>query len=99
MQRENFIFTIGYKDDQAIVDRKTKARYRNLDTIGLYEAGLLKPAVASAVFASEQGDAAELTRLIERMKGDFSEDFDEQRLRRIYGISRNPGDVSRVLQV
>jgi hypothetical protein len=99
MQRENFVFTIGYKDDQAIVDRRTKARYRKLDTIGLYEAGLLKPAAASAIFAKEQGDDQSLRELITRMTGDLGEDFDEARLRRIYGISRNPEDISKVLAV
>jgi hypothetical protein len=65
----------------------------------LYEEGLLKPAVASAIFAREQGEAAELETLLKRMTADFGEEYDEDRLRRIYGITRDPSEIGKVLAV
>jgi hypothetical protein len=99
MQRDNFIFTIGYKDDQAIVDKRNRAKYRKLGTMELFEEGLIKPAVASAIYQREQGDNSDLEALLERMRTELGEDLDEERLRRIYGITRDPSEIDKVLQV
>ncbi|AHC13766.1 hypothetical protein [Salinispira pacifica] len=97
MQKVNYVFTIGYKDDQAIVDKRLKTQYRKLSTMELYEEGLLKPAVASAIFEKEEGRDEELTALIQRMEQDMGEKLDEAVLRKVYGISFNPGDLEKVL--
>lgn len=88
MQREDFIFTIGYRGGNAVVDKKLRAKYFKLDTIQLYEQGLLKPAAASAIYALENGRPSDLAALSERFQADFGEELDEKKLRRIYGIAR-----------
>lgn len=97
MQKVNYVFTIGYKDDQAIVDKRLKSKYGKMSTMELYEEGLLKPAVASAIFEKEAGRDHELQALIQRIHQDLGEKLDETGLRKMYGISFNPGELDKVL--
>ena len=93
MQRDDVVFTIGYKGNAAIIDKKLRAKYRSLSTVQLYEKGLLKPAVASAIYERENGNVSELEQLLGRFKTDFGEEMDEQKLRRIYGIATDNKSV------
>ena len=92
MQRDDFIFTIGYEGSTAIVDKALRTKYGRFTSIQLYEKGLLKPAVASAIYEKNSGNDSDLVQLLERLRADLGEEMDEQKLRRIYGISLNAGD-------
>lgn len=61
LSRENFIFTIGYDGDTALVDARAKKKYKNASAIELAELGLFRAAWASAVHA--QSDEAKLAVL------------------------------------
>ncbi|MGI9256996.1 MAG: hypothetical protein ACR2PY_08695 [Salinispira sp.] len=87
------MFTIGYKGSNAIVDKKLRAKYGRLNTIQLYEQGLLKAAAASAIYALENGEHVDFEELTKRFHEDFNEKLDEDKLRRLYGISRDKGDA------
>ena len=45
MTREEFIFTIGYDSDNAVVDKKSGQAYGKLSTAELFDKGLVKAAV------------------------------------------------------
>jgi len=45
MKREDFLFTIGYQGDTALVDGSAKRQYGGLSTRELAAKGLLKPAM------------------------------------------------------
>jgi len=57
ISREDFMFTIGYDGDTAVVDGKSRARYGKLTTTQLIEEGLYRSAFASALYS---GNASEL---------------------------------------
>lgn len=56
ISREDFIFTIGYEGDTAVVDGKAKVQYGKLSTVALAEEGLYRSAFASALFADTEDD-------------------------------------------
>lgn len=100
MRREHFVFTIGYQDDQAIVDKSLVRAHKNLSTMDLYQQGLLKNAVASAVYAKEvDGDDSDMNALVRKMREDFSEDLNETQLRRSFGITTDPTEDGAALLV
>jgi hypothetical protein len=93
ISREDFIFTIGYEGEQAIVDGKAKAKYGSFDTMALAREGLLRAAFASALYG---GDPAELTAFAELYnqkagtKLSTADDFS-----RLFGIKRE--EIKKVL--
>ena len=60
IKREDFIFTVGYQGDTAIVNGELKGRYGKLQSVALAEKGLFKPAVCSALFDKNEDDLAEV---------------------------------------
>ena len=56
MTREEFIFTIGYDGDNAVVDKKSAQQYGKLSSVELFDRGLIKASVCSALFSKDKGE-------------------------------------------
>ena len=56
MTREEFIFTIGYDGDNAVVDKKSAKEFGKLGTAELFDRGMVKAAVCSAIFSKDKGE-------------------------------------------
>ncbi|MDR0759128.1 MAG: hypothetical protein LBF74_03345 [Treponema sp.] len=56
LSRDDFIFTIGYDGDAAVVDGQAKRRYGSLSTAGLTEKGLFRAAYSSAIYSKDPGE-------------------------------------------
>ena len=54
MKREDFVFSVGYDGDTAIVDSKAKKRYGKLTTQQLAAEGLYKAAFRSALYSGNE---------------------------------------------
>ncbi|MBN1685645.1 MAG: hypothetical protein JW852_03275 [Spirochaetales bacterium] len=94
MRREDYIFTVGYDGDTAIVDGKAKRRYGKLKTAELLEAGLFKPAFCSALFS---GDKQEIALVIEAYnRGENTAYSSEDDLKRLFGVYEMPGDITKI---
>ena len=64
--REDFIFTIGYDGDAAVVDSQAKKRYSSLSARELAEKGLFRAAYSSAIWSKDgSGDPKELETVVE----------------------------------
>jgi hypothetical protein len=50
IRREDFIFALGYEGDVAVVDGRSRGKYRRYTAVKLAEEGLFKPAVCAAVY-------------------------------------------------
>jgi len=94
MRREDFMFTIGYDGDTAVVDGKARKRYGKLSTSELAEAGLFKPAFCSALFS---GDASEIELVIDAynhgQEGTYATEDD---LKRLFGVYEVRQDITKV---
>ena len=86
LSRQDFIFTIGYDGDTAVVDGHNKSRFGKLSTEELARAGLFKQALASALF-EEDGKAAEQVLSIYN-DGNSHPTVDVEHLKRTYGVTR-----------
>ncbi len=63
MNREDFIFTIGYEGNTAVVDGSLKKRYRALSSHELAESGLFKPALCSAIYSGNKDELEAVLRI------------------------------------
>lgn len=58
ISRKDFVFTVGYDGNTAVVDGAMRRRYGSLSTEELAEEGLFKEAVCSAVYEQAEEAAA-----------------------------------------
>ena len=94
LSRMDFIFTIGYDGDTAIVDSQSKAKYGQLSTLELARAGLYKQAVCSALYDEDE-------EVLEKILSIFNEDAEltvvtSEQLKRILGVSLFKKNITRV---
>jgi L-amino acid N-acyltransferase YncA len=103
LNREDFIFTIGYDGPYAVVDKEAKRRYGSLSTRELAERGLYRAAYASAVYARNpenaggpgagESDLAALVEIYNRVSG--SQLTAASPLDRLFGVF--PVEVKRAI--
>ncbi len=93
ISREDFIFTIGYEGEQAIVDGKAKAKYGKLDTMSLAREGLLRAAFASALFGGDPAELAAFADFYNQKAGTRLATADD--FSRLFGIKRE--EIKKVL--
>ncbi|MBN1698508.1 MAG: hypothetical protein JW881_13415 [Spirochaetales bacterium] len=97
ISRENFMFTVGYQGNSAIVDGSSKRRYGNLDTEELMEKGLFKPALCAAIYS---GDDEEIRLVLKSYnKHVDGHEVSLEDLKRILGVNMVPGDIDKVIVV
>lgn len=84
MNREEFIFTIGYQGSTAIVDTQALKRYKKFSTEQLLEEGLFKAAFCSALW-DNNGEEQELIlkRYNEKSERTYASVED---LKRLFGV-------------
>ena len=93
LSRLDFVFTIGYDGDTAIVDGRSKAKFGNLTTEQLARAGLFKQALASALH-DESNEIAQKVLTIYN-EGNPRPADDVEHLQRIFGVTRLPEGISK----
>ena len=88
MKREDFMFTIGYQGDTALVDGSAKRQYGRLSTRELAEKGLLKPAMCSALYSGEQAEVEAVLETYRKQGGDPGVTVEQ--LKRMLGVFAVP---------
>ena len=97
MTREDFIFTVGYDGDAAIVDKKARKRYSKMTTIELFDAGFFKPALCSAIY-SENPD--ELNAIFEKYNSLTDKKIESvEQLKLVLGIQKMPEEIAETVQI
>ena len=97
MKREDYIFTVGYDGDSAVVDKKTKRKYSKMTTMELFDAGFYKPALCSAIY-SENPD--ELNAVLEKYNSLTEKKIDSvDQLKLVLGIQKLPKEVVVTVQI
>lgn len=97
MKREDFIFTIGFEGDTAVIDGRSRKRFGSLNTHQLAEQGLYRQAFCSALYS---GDESEMTALLEYMREYTAFDATSAiALKRLFGVFEVPQGITRTLAV
>lgn len=94
MKREDFVFSIGYSGDTAIVDKGARSRYKDLNTAELLEKGLYRAAFCSALFSEQDSDVENVMQVVNKQCGTSINSI--LQLKRLYGVFSIPENVSKV---
>jgi len=93
ISREDFIFTIGYDGERAIVDGKARKQYGSLGTMELAEKGLYRAACSSALYSKDQADMKAFIDFFNKKAGTSYTQAEE--VRRLFGV--NMFDITKTL--
>ncbi len=93
MKREDFIFTIGYRGEVALVDKSAISKYGKLSTRELADAGLLKAAFCSSIYDNMK-DSEYVLEVFNDNEG-FSYKSVET-LKRVFGVFSVPDESIKV---
>jgi len=93
ISREDFIFTIGYEGERAVVDGNAKKRYGKLSTRELAEAGLYRAAFSSALYSKDEAEMKYFIDFFNAKAGTACTMAAE--LKRLFGVDRE--EVTKVL--
>ena len=105
ISRGDFVFTIGYEGNTAVVDGTMKKRYGSLSTVELAEKQLYKQAVCSAVYEEvtrKHGNSGEiaLQRILEIYNRDTEGKIGSvEELKRTFGVYEVPEGVGKVMVI
>ena len=94
MKREDFIFTIGYQGDTALVDGSAKRQFGRLSTRELAEQGMLKAALCSALFSEKQEEIDEVLAVYRERSSSPHITLDQ--LKRTLGVFSLPEHITKV---
>lgn len=103
--RADFVFTIGYEGNTAVVDGGLKQKYGRYDTERLAAEGMFKQALCSAIYELSGKDAGgEAGRPLERVLEVFNAQAElklgsVEELKRIFGVFEVPEGIVRVLVI
>ena len=84
LNREEFIFTIGFDGPSAVVDKQAKKKFSRLSTRELAEKGLFRPAYSSAVYSGNKGEIELVAEIYSSLQG---RPVDVSALDRLFGVS------------
>jgi hypothetical protein len=94
IKREDFIFALGYEGDVAVVDGRSRRKYRRYSALKLAEEGLFKPAVCSAVY---DGDSDILEKILQIYNEQAESPLTSaQELKRTLGVTEVPAGITKV---
>ncbi len=97
MKRTEFVFTIGFQGDAAVVDRRAQKMYGSHSTMQLAEEGLYRAAFSSALYS---GDSEEMRQFLDFFSQKTGlEALDEDRVKRLFGIYTVADQVKRIITI
>jgi len=97
MTRDEFVFTIGFQGDAAIVDKRAMRQFRGHSTMELAEQGLYRAAFCSAVFS---GNEREMQEFVAHFSGKTGlPDLTADRLKMLFGVYTVPDQVKRIVTI
>lgn len=97
MVREDFVFTIGYQGDTAVVDKTSKKRFGSMSALELLDQGLYKPAFCRALYSNKPDEMEQFIAAFQEKTG--RRDVSAESLKRLYGVFENPGNIRKTLLV
>ena len=97
MKESDFIFTIGYQGDTAIVDGRAQRRYSSYSFDRLLEEGMFKPAFCKALYAEDEEGMKKVLEAYNRLSGSgYPSILSLKRLFGVFGVPEIAGKVSTI---
>ncbi len=97
MNREDFVFSVGYQGSNAIVDKTAKRKYGKMSTEELAEKGLFRAAFCSALYS---GSDDELEKVMEIYNGKSRTPLKTpEEMKRLLGVFSIPDNITKVINI
>ncbi|MBN1798532.1 MAG: hypothetical protein JW822_08135 [Spirochaetales bacterium] len=97
IKREDFIFTVGYQGDTAIVNANSKRKFSRLGTRELAEKGFFKAAICSALYAGSDEELEQVMKIYNEQNEKTIDSI--HNLKRIFGVSHVPEGIEKILHI
>ena len=97
IKRNDFIFTVGYQGDTAIVNASAKKKYGRLTTEELAKQGLFKSAICSAVYDENEEELERVMHIFNERNGKSVDSVAS--LKRMFGVTKVPEGINKILLV
>lgn len=97
MKEDDFICTIGYQGDAAIVDGKAQKKYKSYSIDRLLEEGMYKAAFCKAVYHEDVEGQEKVLRIYNEKSGADYRSIEN--LKRLFGVYGVPEEVSTITSV
>ena len=97
ISREDFIFSVGFHSDAAIVDVSARRVFGRLATLELAKKGLFKAAVASAFYKNDENELGEVLSLYNKVNEKPLGSVDS--LKRTFGVLETFDRIDKVIRV
>ncbi len=94
MKREDFVFTIGYQGDTALVDGRARKDFNKLSTEDLAERGLWRAAFCSALYDNSEEKMKKVVEEYNRKSGAHLESVND--MKRMLGVFEVPEDITKI---
>ena len=95
MTRSEFVFTIGFQGDTAIVDKRAQRAYARLSTLELAREGLSRAAFCSALYSGNETEMQAFVEYFGEQAGARVLAVDD--LKRLFGVYTVPDEVRRTV--
>ncbi|MFP4561928.1 MAG: hypothetical protein ACLFRY_01345 [Spirochaetia bacterium] len=94
MKESDFVFTLGYQGDTAIVDGKEARKYSSYSFERLLDEGLFKPAFCKALYNEDEEGMKKVLEAYNRISGSGYSGI--LSLKRLFGVFDVPEVVGKV---
>lgn len=94
MKQEDFMFTVGYNGNEAIVNKVTEQTGKALDAKALVDKGYFKPALCYAIKNSDKEIIQYIIDTYNKISG--SHYHSEMQIMRLFGVFFEPRNISKV---
>lgn len=94
MKIADFMFTVGYNGNEAIVNKDTEQAGQNLSATELIDKGYFKPALCDALKNDDKESIKYLIEAYNRISG--SNYHSEMQIMRLFGVFAEPEEISKV---
>jgi hypothetical protein len=97
ISKEDFMFTVGYQGNTAIVDGMSKRKYSKLSIGDLAEKGMFKPALCAALYSGNESDLTTVLTQYNKHATKKITSIDE--LKKVYGVTKAPDEIEKVIKL
>lgn len=97
MTRDEFVFSVGFQGEAAIVDGKARKENKKLNTTELAEKGLFRAAFCSALFGDSDDEMKFVVNAYNEKSGTNMDTVDE--MKKMLGIYAVPDGIKKITVV
>ncbi len=94
MTREEFVFSIGFQGESAIIDGKAKKEYGRLGTKELADKGLYRAAFCSALYEDNGDDLKYVLNAYNEKSGATLTEIDD--MKKLLGVYTVPDGIKKI---